>query len=278
MHFRFAQGLSLFILLGLGVCRGSEARNWTTVVTKPAKSETISSVVSGKISAILVTEGDEIRKGDVLVELEKRDAELEVRRRKLILESKAELASAKARMETYQRAAEGTRKLYESTQSVSREELQKKELEYQLAKAEWEAQKISEERQQIELEIAREQLDRRSIRSALDGIVTSVESEVGETCRQNEPLMHVVNVDQFHAVANIRPNVSAPLELGQTVALETDRLGGEAIQRQGVISFISPEVDSASGLREVRALFENPDRVIPPGISGKLYLRPPSNK
>lgn len=241
-----------------------------TAITEPVKDEIISSMVAGKIAKVQFEEGEKVKKGQVLIELKKKEHEFELQRRKLIWESKVKLTSAEARMKTYKKSLERSRQLYEETKSVSMEELDTKELEYKLAKAEWESLKIQEEREKIEYEIAREQVAKRTIQSPLNGVVLKNLYEVGETCRPHEDLMRIVRVDRFYAVANILPNQSARLELGMLVTFVIRQLTAEPIKLSGKISFISPVVDKASGLRRIRAVFDNADRTVPPGVSGQL--------
>ena len=55
-------------------------------ITEPFRHATISSTVSGTISAINVKEGNFVRKGDTIVELDRSLESLEADRRKLVAE------------------------------------------------------------------------------------------------------------------------------------------------------------------------------------------------
>lgn len=61
------------------------------------------------------------------------------------------------------------------------------------------------------------------------------------------------------------------LKLGQTVALQL-QAGDDPVSLQGKIVFISPVVDPASGLRKVKALFDNKDGKVVPGVTGVMSL------
>jgi multidrug efflux pump subunit AcrA (membrane-fusion protein) len=43
---------------------------------------------------------------------------------------------------------------------------------------------------------------------------------------------------------------------------------------EGVVQFVSPLADNASGLVDVRAVFANPKGVIRPGVKGRLVSSP----
>jgi len=60
--------------------------------------------------------------------------------------------------------------------------------------------------------------------------------------------------------------------MGQMVDLKI-RTGNEAIAKKGAIIFVCPVGDTASGLIEVKAEFDNEDGLVRPGVSGSLLLK-----
>ena len=67
--------------------------------------------------------------------------------------------------------------------------------------------------------------------------------------------------------------MSGELKTGQTVRLEIDD-AANPIKVDAKIVFISPVVDSASGLQKVKAVFENENGRIRPGLAGKMFPQP----
>ncbi len=156
-------------------------------VTEAIKDVTLSLSVAGTVSSIFVKEGSTVKRGQIILELDKRLEELEVARRKLIWESKTELVAAEARVLTMKSRLESTRKLFEGTKSVSREELEEKELEHKLAVAEKDRLEIEEERQRIEYEMARETLNKRRLASPISGIIIKLFLDEGENSVPEQP-------------------------------------------------------------------------------------------
>jgi multidrug efflux pump subunit AcrA (membrane-fusion protein) len=66
-------------------------------------------------------------------------------------------------------------------------------------------------------------------------------------------------------------NVSQKLSTGQAVELQLQS-GLENVSRNAEIIFISPVVDLASGLRKIKAQFDNSDGSIIPGVAGVMIL------
>ena len=214
-------------------------------------------------------EGDRVEAGQVLLELDRRQEELEVERRRLIADSRAEVDSAAARVATLQAALAGTRRLFETTQSVSREELDKAELEWKLAQAELGRLEIAEERERIEYKMALEQLRRRSLTAPAAGVINRIEIEAGENCDPRQPLLHLVDSSRYYFVASAAATRVADLRVDMPVVIDVP-VGRRLAQQRGRICFVSTVVDAASGLQEFKALFDNPEHAVRPGVSAVL--------
>jgi RND family efflux transporter MFP subunit len=217
-------------------------------LTEPFLDVTLSAPVPGIITSLKLREGAPIQEGDLLLELDKRLEELEVERRKLVRDQKRS-------------DYEGTKKLFGSTRGVSKEELEKKEVEYKVAN--------------VEHDMAAEQLRRRQLISPLTGTITEVLLEVGESCQPYQALVRVVDTRRCYFVTNIEARQAAKLKTGQTLRLELEVGAGPgttSMEVQGTISFLSPVVDPASGLRRVKLLFDNANGRVVPGVAGRLLL------
>ena len=259
------------VLLALGGLGAAAAEPGVPGVTKPYKEATLSSSVGGLVAKVNFREGAQVKAGQALVELDRKQEELEVSRRKLLRESHAELDAAAAKMATAKADLESTRRVYEGTKSVSKDELDKKELDYKLAVAELQGLQTAKEREGIEFEMAQEQLRRRQVTAPMDGTVTRVAIEVGEICEPRQPLIHLVDTDKAYFTANAEARVAQRFHLTDAVEIEvTD--GGNAVVCRGAVSFVSPVVAAASGLREIKALFDNPEGRIQPGVAGTMRL------
>jgi membrane fusion protein (multidrug efflux system) len=203
----------------------------------------MSSPVSGTVAVIHHGEGKFVEAGTVVLELESRTEQLDVERRKVQVDT---LAAELARSET----------LLKSTSSISREEVDKKRGEHRVAT--------------VELEVAKEALARRRVVAPFSGVVTLLPVKVGEYCQPPRVLLRLVDARKFYAIANIDPAAAKGLAEGSTVWLEAGPDTPEKLE--GKIVFISPVIDSASGLLRIKALFTNPGTRLRPGIAGQLHL------
>jgi membrane fusion protein (multidrug efflux system) len=245
MSFRKTLSLALLCLACHGLVWTSRAAA-PAGITEPVFDVILSLPVPGIVARLPVREGDFVSTNQVILELDNRLEELEVDRRKHVLDNrKADL--------------ESTRMVFEKSTSVSRDELLKKEADYKIALTEYAT--------------AVEQLARRKLLSPGAGVIAELRLEVGESCSAYEPVVRVVDSRACYFVCNVEAEVAARLAPGQTTGLEIDTGKGPA-RVDGRVVFVSPVVDSSSGLQRVKVWFDNLDQKIRPGVAGRLLLNP----
>ncbi len=243
-------------------------------ITAPIREARLSANVPGTVLQVHVEEGDVVKEGDLLVELDQGFERLEVERRKLIAESKAELEAAQHRVALLENEWEVTRRLFESTRSVSEEDRDRKELEYKLARADLKRLEALEQQEEIEYNMAQEQLNRRRIRAPWDGVVTRIFVKEGEGCDPRQPLVALVDPSRCEFVCNVPPAQARRLRVAGAVMLLVED-GDTPVERQGTVFYVSPVVDPASGLQEVKVRFDNNDGAVSPGVTAWLLLDHP---
>jgi len=238
-------------------------------ITEPIGDIILSATESGTIAAVFIKEGGSVKKGETVLKLDSRLEVFEVARRKLIWESKVQLDAAALKVSTLKTMLDSTRELFEKTGSVSKDELEKMALEYALAVAERQRIEVAEERERIEYEMALENLRKRRLISPINGTVIKLSLEEGENCQENQPLVQVVDTSKCLFVCNVEEWVGRNLKKGRAVDLKI-KIGSEIAARTGTIVFVSPVIDPASGLLEVKAEFDNQNGTVRPGTSGWL--------
>ncbi len=271
---RFLQSVVLASLLVVFCLSSAMAEDVIRVpgITEPIHDVLLSLPTTGMVNKILFNEGDYVKKGAVILRLDMQLEALEVDRRKLLWESKAEVNSAKARVATMASHLKSTRELYKSTGSISLEEVEQQQLEYALAVAEKDRLENNEARERIEYKIAVEQLNKRSLRAPFSGIITELLVDVGETSELDVPLVHFVDTSRCLFVCTVEEQVGRTLKSGPSVDLEI-QAGATTVMIKGQITYVDPVVDPASGLQRVKALFQNEDGEIHPGVAGTMIIR-----
>ena len=223
---------------------GAEA-NWVSGVTEPVKDVTLAFPIVGVVGARLLEEGSTVRKGQVVIELDKQLEELDLERKRL----SRELAASE--LERLKSLAQ------RNAISVSKEEIEKKRSEFEITK--------------VDHELAAAVLKRRQLISPIDGQVAQFYKDIGEKCEDQQPVVRVVDTRRCHLVANLEPRLAQSLRLDQKVRVEV-LVGDSPVTVEGTLIYLSPVADAASGLLRIKAVFENPEGKIRPGIAGRLRI------
>ncbi|PQA82951.1 hypothetical protein C5F52_12645 [Limnohabitans sp. TS-CS-82] len=239
-------------------------------VTQALRDVKLSMTVAGRIDGMLVREGSRVRKGQVLMYLDRTLEELEVQRRRLLVEDRARLDELKQKEKTLMEQVESLRPLLASG-GVSRKQAEDEEIALGAVSAERKALESSKEREQVELSLAKETYERRNLRSPFDGVVTKVGLRLGESVSPHEPFMSVVDTSRVRFMGTVPARTGIHLKVGATVKIELT-VDGQLRSRMAKVVFVSPVTDPSSGLIEVIAEFENADGSVRPGISGRMLL------
>lgn len=239
-----AWGLGLVVLPGTMAPEGARAADLPGV-TQAILDATLTTPVSGIVARQRFKEGESVAEGDVIVELDHRLEELEVARRKTALENVTAVLKR-------------TEELAARTKSVALEEVEKQRAEARIA--------------QVELDYAIEQRRRRDVRAPFAGIVASFFGlDPGEGCQPQTPVVRLVDTRRCLFVGNVEARAAQQLRPGQELELRLDARGGvRTIPAE--VTFVSPVADPASGLVELKAVFENAEPRVAAGVAAVLRI------
>ena len=210
-------------------------------ITEPFKDVTLGLADPGILQQQFFKEGEVAQEGDVLMELDTKLQELEVARRKSV-------------MEQDKIVLDSTRELFEGTKSVSKQDLSKAEAEYDVANAEY--------------AIAVQQLADRRLLAPFNGTITEILLHPGAPCAPYQALVRLVDTSRCYFTGHIDGVAASGLRMDEAVKVTV--AGGQTVAAK--ICFISPTVDAASGLARIKAIFENADGKIRPGLAAKLVV------
>ena len=227
----------------------------------------VSSELSGRLHSVPVEEGDRVRKGQVLAQLENEDyvarvaaAEAALAQRRAELErtingarsqerqaAKATLEAAKAVLDNAKREAE-RRQLLAEHQTISRDEAERYERTYQVAQAEYErarqefslvdaGPRVEDQRKaeaavvsaQAQLNEARAYLEKTYICSPLDGIVLRKFRHAGESVSTqfDSPVVTVADDSSLRVRLDVDEADVAKLFVGQPAFVMAEAYGAQ---------------------------------------------------
>lgn len=274
---RFTVSLIATMVAGVGALAGltpvaaaEEADSQVKGTTRCAADLTLALATTGRIARMLVQEGSVVRGGQPLLHLDRSAEELDVERRRVQWQGQAEIVTAQARKETAEMQVMAARRIYASSQGISREELENRELAYATTVSELARLKNVKEMERLDYLTAKENLERRSLRAPTRGIVTKLIKQAGESVQANESVLKLCDLSKILFVANVPSARSEHLQVGGTVDL---LVGHDGKKTKGKLIFVSPVVDSASGLREIKIELIKPGPDVRPGVPASLDLR-----
>jgi macrolide-specific efflux system membrane fusion protein len=247
--------------------------------------------VSGVVLALDAKEGREVKAGDRLGNIDDREARANYKLTQIELESskeqagndvsirfaRAQEAVAKAELQ----AARDTNKRRPGV--IAPAEMRTLELSVtratlgiEQAQIEKHLLKFSVDANQAKLEVAKDEVLRRQIRSPLDGVIVEVRRRAGEWVNPGDPVLRIVRMDQLRVEGFVNINqVSRDQVAGHSVVAKVDLGGGRTASFQGKITFVSPLI-RAGGEYRLRAEVDNKEQngqwLLQPGQKATLTL------
>ena len=235
----------------------------------PVAEVQVSPSVAGLVQRIGVRPGQSVKQGDVLLELESTVQQAELRRRSVILEDDSELKAASHRLAALNDLLQMTENVARNSQSVSREELIKLRMEAVNAEGRLQQLTAQKKRERVEHELALLEVSQRTVQAPMDGVVVDVAAKVGQWAKPGDVLLRLTDISQVELRLNLPQSVAAVFREGARMVAQFETASAR-VQSAGLVTFVSPVADSASGLVDVRVRFENPKGQIRPGAKAVI--------
>ena len=198
--------------------------------------------VGGEVREILVEEGDDVKKGQVLARLDGDRLRLE------LSESEANLNKLQRDFErNVDLKAKGL--ISSGDFDKIRYEMEALEASYNLAKLE---------------------LDSTQIRAPIDGVVSTRFIRIGNTIEINEPAFRVTSLDPLVAYLHVPEREYRNIRKGQPVGIDIDALVGQRVIAN--VTRVSPVVDPDTGTFKITVEIRDDERRIKPGMFGRISI------
>lgn len=217
---------------------------------EPLEQSVVKSEVAATLSEVLVREGQDVRRGDLLARFD--TAELTAR----LNERKSTLEGARAQLAL----AEKTR-----TNNLAlrkRDIVSQTVLDEALSNFEFQRAQVSALEAQVVL--AEKALRDAQVRSPIDGTIAERAVNPGENLAVNARMFVVVDLSRVEVRAAVPADEVARLKPGQPVRLEVDGHGGRRFD--GTIARINPVALSGTRSIPVYVIVDNPDRALRGGM------------
>lgn len=266
-----ARGL-LALGLACGAAAAAAAPAEFTGIVYPQHDLTLSVHVPGVVDRVMVSVGQPVRAGQVLLSQDARLQRIEQERRRLIARDATELQTIERRRAALEGLVKDATTLYEQAGTVSRDELTKLRMELDATGGRGEQLREAKKREAAELALAEREEAMRQLVAPIAGVVTMLKVQPGEWAAPGEPLLRLVDASQCELRVYVSQAAARRVKAGQTVRVLIDDPADEAVPVSGRVGFVSPVVDAASALVEVRVTLPNKAGRIRPGVKARLQV------
>ena len=260
-----------FMLISCTICNAQQAENQAenqAVVTKsftePIEQSVVASSEGGVIVKAFVEEGDAVSVGQSLAVL---DNEVLVQAEKIAVarsESTAARDAAASRVELLKAQKDTIESLIDGGH-VNNYEVQQKHIEYVNAMAELRAANDELRLNKIEVDRSRAQLNRRTIKSPINGFITTIHKQLGEHVSNTEPqYATIVRIDQLKVRFYLDAATLDRVEPGTEVEI---LVGDDRTTKKALVKYVSPVIDPDSGTGRIEVVIDNQDLKIRSGAA-----------
>ncbi len=198
--------------------------------------------VQGLLQKMFVEEGDQVRRGQVLAELDKRELNIA-------------LAESQARLEN-------TQAVYERSLEMIKQELTSKE---QVDQAEYNFKTAKSQHDR-----ARLNLDYASIEAPFDGVITQRLSDRGDMIRPNTIVFKLADTEKLLIRLFVPEKEMGRIDVGDKAVIQTEMFADRSFT--GEVEMISPVVDPATGTVKVTVRVTKGRDKLKPGMFCTLFI------
>ena len=269
--FRIARGLALIGCSVLGTSAMAQGLNGLECMIEPNSVADVSTREEGVLEAILVRRGDIVKKGQVVAKLESSLEALTLELANARAEMQGEIESRRATLEYMQRQRDRINDLF-ANKSISFNEKDKAETDVRLAETELQLAIDNLKLRRIERDRAAQQLELRSIRSPVDGVIVDILLVPGESVEDRaREIMTIAEVNPLKVEVIMPAELFGSVQVGTPAEIEPLIPGADI--RYTEVATVDRTIDAASDTFGVQLQLENADHAIPGGIRCNINFK-----
>jgi RND family efflux transporter MFP subunit len=254
----------LTLAAALSTCAGAAgAATPFDCVMEPSLVVKLGSPVVNLVADVDVERGDVVKKGQVVAHIEASAERAAVAYNKAKADSTAEIQAKQAVLD--QKAGVLRRKIGLQKDRVgSAQDVENAQADYNVAKQEAELARLNHTVTGIELSRAETDLELRTIRSPIDGLVTQRSIGPGEFFHQESTIVTIARIDPLNVETYLPVRYFKLIKVGDVATVyPNDPVGGE---RKAKVTVVDRVFDAASGTYGVRLELPNADNELPAGL------------
>lgn len=233
------------------------------------KASVASKVSDVTVLSVNVDVGDEIKRGDILVEMDDSLNRRQIEEaRAAVARAEAAIAQAKSRLSTVEKDYKRYKQLYEE-QVISRQQFDQTEGQYEVEKAGLDLAQRELKQAQARLEQLLIVKNYHKVAAPVGGVIAERRVDPGDTVKSGDVLLVISRQDNVKVKGPITETDYPKVKLGQPVHVRVDAFPGQGFN--GKVNRISPVLDPATRTGEVEALMAS-QGLLRPGMFARAFI------
>lgn len=127
-----------------------------------------------------------------------------------------------------------------------------------------------------EMALARLHLDRRRLYAPFSGAVVTISRQESEWVEPGTVVLRLIQLDKLRVEGFIGADLATGIQSGKSVTISFPQ--NQLDDVNGIVTFVSQEIDSINQRVQIRAEFENADHKIRPGLVATMTIEPSSTE
>jgi len=242
-------------------------------VTKARHDLKLGFTVGGKVTRVLVKPGDQVKKDQLLMELDDEEGKSLVSLYQIRTSSDLEFKSAQAGLQLAKVEENAIRKAFEND-AAKPIEVERAQINATKAALELGMTRQRHEEAKHQLQQAKSRHSQYLLKATTDGVIDFVSVAEGELVETLKPVLRLVVIDPLWIDAAVPTQQTLGLKAGDQAEVKMHLPGYEKPIR-GTIIHLAQVADAASDTRLVRIEVPNPSR-LPAGGQVTVYFKPTS--
>ncbi len=244
----------------------------------------------GQLASMSVAEGDRVKQGAPLAQINDDEAQLMQKRATLEFELQKEKVKNDVAIRTAQKTVafhQAERDRLESAAkrlpgSVSASELE--EHRFSAVQAQLKLEDAQHDHQidlqtmalkGVEVDLGKHNVEIRRIAAPVNGVVVEILKHAGEWVEPGEKVLRIVSIDKLRAEGLIHVSKLPANLVGAPVTISVDLPNKGATTFKGKVVFVSPEINAVNGQARVWAEIDNSSGLLNPGLRPQMKIEVP---
>lgn len=227
-------------------------------VTRPSRDAVMGFTVPTQIKEILIRGGQEVTKGQVIVQGDEREDRALLKLQKIRAETDLPVQRARKQMEL----AETEYKIQQEVRAgggSSDQQLERARLSFEVSRIDVSKAQSEQVQEVVQVERLEARVEKFRITAPFDGVIDNILLDVGHSASETDKVIRLVNVDRLWI------DVPTPTQDVTTLALKVGDpawvlidVAGVPVVREGAVIEAAPTADPGSRTRRVRIEVANP--------------------